>query len=44
MRAFILGIIALIVIAGTAALISTSLDQSSRQAYQAHDSVRLSGR
>ena len=44
MRAFILGIIALVVIAGAAALISTSLDQSSRHTYQAHDSVRLSGR
>ena len=44
MRAFVLGVIAVVIIAGAAALISTSLDQSSRQAYQAHDSVRLSDR
>jgi hypothetical protein len=44
MREFILGVIAVAVIAGAAALISTSLDLSSRQAYQAHDSVRLSDR
>ncbi len=45
MKAFILGVIAVIVIAGAAALVSASFDQSARHAYQAHDgSVRLSDR
>ena len=45
MKAFILGVVAAVVIAGAAALLSTSLDLSARTAYQAHDgSVRLSDR
>jgi hypothetical protein len=45
MKAFILGVLATIVIACLAAFISTNVDQSARQAYQAHDgSVRLSDR
>jgi hypothetical protein len=45
MKAFILGVFAVVVIAGAAALVSTNLDQSARDAYQAHDgSVRLSDR
>jgi hypothetical protein len=47
MKAFIPGVVAVIVIviAGAAALVSTSLDLSARNAYQAHDGrVRLSDR
>lgn len=45
MKAFILGVVAVIVIAGAAALISTNIDLSARTAYQAQDgSVRLSDR
>ena len=45
MRAFILGVLAAVAIAGIAALISTNIDLSARHAYQAHDgSVRLSDR
>jgi hypothetical protein len=45
MKAFILGILAMIVIACLAAFVSSNLDLSARQAYQAHDgSVRLSDR
>lgn len=45
MKAFILGVIAVVVIAGAAALLSANIDQSARHAYQAPDgSVRLSDR
>ena len=45
MKAFVLGVVAAIVIAGVAALVSTSIDLSARNAYQARDgSVRLSDR
>ncbi len=45
MKAFILGVVAVAVIAGAAALVSANLDLSARNAYQAHDgSVRLSDR
>ncbi len=43
MKAFILAVLAVIVIAGGAAVAAHSLGQSARDAYQAHDgSVRLS--
>ena len=42
MKAFVLGVVAAIGIAGIAALVSANLDLSSRHAFQAHDgSVRL---
>ena len=45
MKAFILGVVAVIGIAVVAALVSASVDLSGRHAYQAHDgSVRLSDR
>ena len=45
MKAFILGVLATIVIACLAAFISSNVNPSVRQAYQAHDgSVRLSDR
>ena len=45
MKAFILGVLATIAIACLAAFVSTHVDLSSRQVYQAHDgSVRLSDR
>lgn len=44
MKAFILGVAAVIGIAVIAALVSTTVDQSARHVYQAPDgSVRLSG-
>jgi len=45
MKAFILGVVAVVIIAGAAALVSTTVDLSARNAYQARDgSVRLSDR
>jgi hypothetical protein len=45
MKAFILGVLAVIVIACLAAFVSSNVYQSAGQAYQAHDgSVRLSDR
>jgi hypothetical protein len=45
MKAFILGVLATIVIACLAAFISSNVNPSAQQAYQAHDgSVRLSDR
>ena len=45
MKAFILGVVAVIAVAVVAALVSTNIDLSARHAYQAHDgSVRLPDR
>jgi hypothetical protein len=45
MKAFILGVLATIVIACLAAFISSNVNPSAQRAYQAHDaSVRLSDR
>jgi hypothetical protein len=44
MKAFTLGVLATIVIACLAAFISSNVNPSAQQAYQAHGSVRLSDR
>jgi hypothetical protein len=45
MKAFIVGVVAVVVVAGAAALVSVSFSRSAAEAYQAHDgSVRLSDR